>query len=524
MASGMRPNIVLILADDMGYSDIGCFGAEIRTPNLDAMAETGLRYSQMYSFARCCPSRGALLTGLYPHQSGIGHMTSDLGTPEYQGYLRDDCLTIAEVLKTAGYRTMMAGKWHVGGTYNITEQDTWQPGATGLPTPRQRGFDRFYGTLMGAGNYFYPYTLYDNEKRVDVTSNDFYYTDAISDNAVKMIEEAHELAEPFFMYVAYTAPHWPLHALPEDIERYAGRYKGGWDKLRMERHETLKAMGVLDPIWSISPRDSDAPAWNDTPDKLWEDARMAVYAAQIDRMDQGIGQIRKTLQRLGIDDNTLVIFLSDNGGCAEFLAEDGWVQSFIEPLPDGTPIRVGNRKDVMPGEADTYMSYDLPWSNASNAPFRLFKHWVHEGGISSPCVVHYPDGIKEAGVVHGSISFIDVMATCVDLAGAIYPQEYNGQSITALEGESIVPSFNNHHWRRDRPIFWEHEGNCAVRVGDWKLVRRFASDWELYNMVEDRTELNNLAAREKTRRQEMIALYNRWAAHCRVMPWNPKNW
>lgn len=522
MSSGTRPNIVLILADDLGYSDISPFGAEIRTPNLHALSEKGLRFSQMYSFGRCCPSRGALLTGLYPHQAGIGHMNRNLGPREYQGYLRDDCVTIAEVLKSAGYRTMMSGKWHVGGNYPGRDPQAWPLGQAGYPSPRQRGFDRFFGTLIGAGSYYHPHTLLDNEEWIQVTDDGFYYTDAISDKAVEMIDEAHALGDPFFMYVAYTAPHWPLHAPPEDIERYRGRYvNGGWDRLRMERHESLKSTGVLDPVWSISPRDSDAPAWDDTPDKPWEDLRMAVYAAQIDRMDQGIGKIRAALQRLGLEENTLILFLSDNGGCAEFLAEEGYVQKPERTLPDGRLVHYGNAADITPGGPTTYMSYDLPWANASNSPFRLFKHYVHEGGVSSPCIVSYPAGIPQPGVVHSTCSFIDVMATCIDLAGATYPADYNGRAITPLEGESFVPGFTNAGWQRERPVYWEHEGNRALRLGDWKLVCRFPSDWELYNMVEDRTELNDRAAREPERLKKMTTLYDEWAARCGVRPWDP---
>jgi arylsulfatase len=522
MSSGARPNIILILSDDLGYSDISPFGSEIRTPNLHTLSEKGLRYSQMYSFGRCCPSRGALLTGLYPHQSGIGHMNRNLGPREYQGYLRDDCVTIAEVLKSAGYRTMMSGKWHVGGNYMGRDTSAWPLGREGFPSPRQRGFDRFFGTLIGAGSYYHPHTLLENEEWLQVPDDGFYYTDAISDKAVEMIEEAHGLGEPFFQYVAYTAPHWPLHAPEEDIERYRGRYQnGGWDRLRMERHESLKATGVLAPVWSLSPRDSDAPAWDDAPNHEWEDLRMAVYAAQIDRMDQGIGKIRAALQRLDIEDNTLIIFLSDNGGCAEFMAEEGYVQTPTRTLPDGRLVYHGNTPGVEPGGPTSYMSYDLPWANASNAPFRLFKHYVHEGGVSSPCVVSYPAGIPAGGIVHSTCSFIDIMATCIDLAGATYPAEVDGQAITPLEGESIVPSFTDSGWQRERPVYWEHEGNRALRLGDWKLVCKFPNDWELYNLLEDRTELHDRAATEPERLKRMTKLYAEWADRCGVRPWEP---
>jgi arylsulfatase A-like enzyme len=514
----MPPNIILILADDMGFSDIGCYGSEIRTPNLDQMANKGLRYSQMYNFARCCPSRGALLTGLYPQQSGIGHMMHNYGLSEYQGYLRDDCITIAEVLKTTGYRTLMTGKWHVGGEYDALHPETWTPGKKGYPTPRQRGFDSFYGTLTGAGSYFYPHTLMENDIPINITDSDYYYTDAISDKAVKMIGDAHQEEQPFFLYMAYTAPHWPLHAQQEDIARYRGQYRrGGWESLRAHRHEELKSLGILDPIWNISPRDANAPAWEHTQNQEWEDMRMAVYAAQIDRMDQGIGRVLAKLRELDIEDNTLIMFMADNGGCAEFLAEDGWIENYVQPLPNGERVNVGNRQGIFPGAADTYMSYDLPWANASNSPFRLYKHWVHEGGISTPFIVHWPTQIKTSGIRHTPCQFIDIMATCVQISNAHYPTEYNGQVITPLEGESLVPSFENTDWQRDRPLYWEHEGNRAIRIADWKLVSKHPSNWELYNMIEDRTELHDYAQREPDRVNRLSKLYNEWATRCGVI-------
>ncbi len=515
-----RPNIILILADDMGFSDLGCYGSEIRTPNLDGLAASGQRFSQMYNYARCCPSRAALLTGLYPHQAGVGHMVYDAGWPAYQGYLNDNCVTIAEVLRTAGYRTLMSGKWHVGGQYDLKKPETWQPGSKGYPTPRQRGFDRFYGTLVGAGSYFRPHALVDNETPVDLEDDDYYYTDAISDNAAAMITEAHTADAPFFLHVTYTAPHWPLHALPEDIARYEGQYRRGWDTLRTQRHEELNGMGILDSRWAISPRDNDAPAWTDAQNKDWEDLRMAVYAAQIDRMDQGIGKIINTLRELNIEDNTLVMFLADNGGCAELLREDGGVERYnTMPAPGGKPLQVGNRVDLRPGEADTFMSYDLPWANASNAPFRLYKHWVHEGGISTPFIACWPDAIDAGSITHTPAHIIDIMATCLEISGAAYPAEYNDKPITSLAGESLLPVFYGQPWQRERPLFWEHEGNRAVRANEWKLVRKYPGTWELYNIVEDRTELNNLYDRNRPVADQLSQHYAEWATRCGVLDW-----
>ena len=352
-----QPNIILILADDLGYSDIGCYGSEIDTPNLDRLAANGARFSQMYSFARCCPSRAALLTGLHPHQAGIGHMMSDDGTRAYQGYLRDDAVTIAEVLKGAGYRTMMSGKWHVGGFLPAGEPESWRPGASEHPIPTQRGFDRFFGTLAGAGSFFHPHALVEDGEFVSDYPADFYYTDAISDKAISMIDEAHDHGAPFFLHLAYTAPHWPLHAWPQDIAKYEGAYRSGWDTLRQNRHEELNSLGILDPAWSISPRDADSYPWEAEQNTDWEDLRMATYAAMIDQMDQGIGRILAQLDALAITDDTLIIFLSDNGGCAEYLAEDGWIDAYV-PAPARRTARA-HRQSARSGSRSRRYLYEL---------------------------------------------------------------------------------------------------------------------------------------------------------------------
>ena len=419
-----RPNIVLVLADDMGFSDLGCYGSEINTPNIDALASAGVRFSQMYNCARCCPSRASLLTGVYPHQAGIGHMVGDLGSRSYQGYLPDDCVTIAEVLRTQGYHTLLSGKWHVGGTYSLQQMHRWSPGSPGHPTPLTRGFEEFYGTLEGDGNYFNPHTLMENDRFVHAQGDDYYYTHAISDHAVRMIDRYGRGEDPFFLYLAYTAPHWPLHALPDDIARYDSVYRIGWDGTRAARHESLLAAGLLEHKWGISPRDPEAPPWDDVREQEWQNMRMAVYAAQIDAMDQGIGRVLAKLRELGIEDDTLIFVLSDNGGSAEFLAENGHVQYNLYPLPDGSYPRLGNYPDRMPGPKTSYMSYGLPWANASNTPFRLYKHWVHEGGIATPCIVRWPRQVPAGCIVHEPAHFIDITATCLHAAGAHFSQEH----------------------------------------------------------------------------------------------------
>ncbi|MHC4679081.1 MAG: sulfatase-like hydrolase/transferase [Planctomycetota bacterium] len=528
-----RPNIVLIMADDMGYSDIGCYGGEINTPNLDGLAAKGVRFTQFYNTARCCPTRASLMTGLYQHQAGVGHMMSDKGYDAYRGDLNNRCVTIAEVLKLAGYSTYMSGKWHV--TRYI------QPDGPKHNWPRQRGFDRFFGTIHGAGSFYDPNSLTRDNTQI-VPDEGFYYTNAISDNAVKFIAEHKSQSgdAPFFMYVPYTAPHWPMHALPQDIARYKGRYDEGWDALRAERHKRMIKMGLVKKRWKLTPRDEAAPAWADAKDKEWFARRMEVYAAMVDCLDQGVGRIVAQLKKTGDFENTLIFFLADNGGCAEEYGSRGAVkpdpskpvvlklmgenelQTRMQPTHtrDGRPVRTGY--GVMPGAADTYIAYGKPWANASNTPFRRYKHWVHEGGISTPLIAHWPAQIRSRGKLrHQPGHLIDIMATCVDVAGAEYPSEYKGNKITPMEGKSLVPAFGNKPIER-QAIYWEHEGNRAVRQGKWKLVSRHPGEWELYDLEADRTELDNLAEKYPARVQQLNTLYESWAARCGVQPWPVK--
>lgn len=516
-----RPNIILILVDDMGYADLGCFGSEIQTPHLDRMAANGIRFTAMYNAARCCPTRAALLTGLYPHQAGIGHMIGNLGTPAYQGFLGNDCVTVAEVLQAGGYRTLMSGKWHVGGDFEPREADLWTPGDLTHPTPLQRGFDRFFGTLDGAGSFFNPHYLMQDGKRVYPESSEFYMTDAISTQAVSMIEESVAAEQPFFLYLAYTAPHWPLHARPDDIAKYEGVYRQGWDATRTARHEEMLGMGLLDKQWKISPRDAQAPPWEQAQHREWQDLCMAVYAAQVDRMDQGVGQVLQSLRELEIEENTLVVFFSDNGGCAEFLEEDGWARFYPTETLDGGRVQLGNLPNLSPGGAETFMSYGLPWANVSNAPFRLYKRWVHEGGISTPMIVQWPSVIKESAIEHTPCHIIDILPTFLEIAGVDYPTEYGHHAIQPLVGESLLPLLKQKDstWQREQPIFWEHQGSCAVRWGEWKLVREFGKDWELYNMNTDRTELHDLSQVNRPVVAQLRKRYDEWAQECGVQDW-----
>jgi arylsulfatase A-like enzyme len=510
-----KPNVILILADDMGFSDIGCYGSEIRTPNLDRLGRKGVRFSQGYNTARCCPSRAALLTGLYPHQAGVGNMVANWGRPAYQGYLRTDCVTIAEVLRDAGYRTWMTGKWHVGGNQVPNDPSTWHPGAPNQPSPLDRGFDRFFGTLGGAGSYFRPPILMDQGKFITTPQEGFYYTQAIGDRACAMIRESVADKKPFFGYVAFTAPHWPLHALPEDIERYRDRYRAGWDVLRAERYEALKKLGLISSKWPLSPRDPRSPAWNslDANRRNWETMRMAVYAAMIDRLDQNVGRILECLEATGQRENTVIIFLADNGACEEHLKEDGSnIKRYDLPMTNGQHPKLGNIPDLTPGAERTFMSYGVSWANASNTPFRQFKKWVHEGGIATPIIMNHPSWLKFAGsIVHDPCHNIDLMPTILEIAGAKHPETYHGQRMTSLAGQSLVPVVTGRVSTAKRPLFWEHMGNRAVRVGALKLVADNAGPWELYDLEADRTELNDLVQKFPASVTDLDERYQDWA-------------
>ena len=514
-----KPNIVLILNDDMGYSDIGCYGGEVETPNLDRLAANGLRFSQFYNTARCSPSRASLLTGLHPHQTGIGVLTYSFGPEGYAGNLNDQCVTIPEALKTNGYRNYMSGKWHVAG--NLTEPTaSW---------PLQRGFDEFFGTIIGAGSFYDPNTLTRGNENIEHEAQhdkSFFYTDAISDQAADYIRQHAQQHpdQPFFEYVAYTAPHWPLHAHDEDIARYKGRFDAGWDALREARLQRLVDAGILDKAWALTERDPTQPAWTQAEHKEWLLRCMEVYAAQIDRMDQGIGRILDALEETGQLDNTLVIFMSDNGACAEDIPVGVPVEELVNNLMiarshtrDGAEVRFGNKPDIMPGPEDTYQSYGTAWANLSNTPFRLYKHWIHEGGISTPLIFHWPQGIGEKGGVRHTPGYLpDIMATILDISATAYPQQRDGKAVPPLEGQALTAVFNGDIAER-APMFWEHEGNAAVRIGDWKLVRKYPDPWELYDMASDRTETRDLAAQYPERVADMRARYDDWAARCGVI-------
>ena len=470
-----RPNIVLIMADDMGFSDIGCYGGEIDTPNLNRLAKEGVRFRQFYNNAKCTTTRASLVTGLYPRPKG--------------GLLKQDMVTIGEVLGAAGYQTSLSGKWHLGNSKTTH--------------PFQRGFDRYYGLLDGCCNFFDPVQpdpafkggkvrkFGHDDQNVTEFPEDYYTTDAFTDHAVESIKQSAKAGKPFFVHVCYTAPHYPLHAKPKDIAKYRGKYMMGWEELRRQRHERQLAMGLLDPRWQLSDTDSQSYDWESS-DKDWEDLRMAVYAAMVDSMDQNIGRILQTLDENDLTKNTLIMFLSDNGGCSE---EPG-----------------GRNTDSIPGTKEFYTAVGPAWGWAQNTPFRRYKSWVHEGGISTPFIARWPAVIKPDTMTDQVGHLVDLMATCVDVGDAEYPQTYDGREIVPLEGISLAPVLHGQTRDGHESLYWEWSGNRAVRQGKWKLVwDKLVKKWELYDVTADRTELNDLASTHPERAEAMAKDWFAWA-------------
>ena len=457
-----RPNVVLIMVDDLGWSDFGCYGSEIQTPNIDRLAAEGLRFTQFYNTAKCENSRICLLSGLWAHEAQMRAL--------------QNCMTLAEAMRAAGYTTLMTGKWHLD------------------RTPVDRGFDRYFGHLSGATNYFTGDNSFRlDDKPFDVPKSDFYTTDANTDYAIDFLNQAksERKDKPFFLYIAYNAPHYPLQAWPEDIAKYRGKYSAGWDKLRQERYARQLEMKLIDPRWQLAPRDKSVAAWETLSDaeREKEDLTMAVFAAMVDRVDQNIGRLMAKLRALGEADNTIVFLLSDNGGC---------------------PFQRTKTHNIPPGPADSYWTYHTAWAQVSNTPFRLYKQNQHEGGIASPLIVHWPRGIKNAGTITDQPGhLVDMMPTLLELAGGDYPDSFNNVSLKPLRGSSLVPVLSG--GRRDPPkeIFQQFGSQRGLRMGKWKLVAAAGGQWELYDMEADRTELNNLAA---TMPDRVSMMAKRWEA------------
>lgn len=483
-----RTNILVIMADDMGFSDIASYGGEIPTPHLDRLAQEGVRFTQFYNMARCGPTRASLLTGLYPHQAGKGQWDNHTASrpPAYQGFHRN-AVTIAEVLREAGYNTYMSGKWHLG-----ERPEEW---------PVERGFMRHWGLIGGAASFFHPTTPDRPEAQPNVMALDdqewevpegFYMTDATTDFVVKFLDEQSSSQAPFFLYVAYTAPHWPLHAWPEDIARHKGNYEMGWDALREQRFARLQQLGIFGQEARLAPRDKRVLAWDQAPAAMREKwtTEMEIYAAMIEVMDNGIGRILAKLEEMGAAEKTLVVFLSDNGGCHT------------------TPHDPNNGP---PGSAGSFPSYGFPGANVSNTPFRFFKQWSHEGGIATPLIARLPGRTTPGRIERRVGHVIDLMPTALALAGARHPPEYRGLKTVPLEGVSLLPLLENHRSVPERTLFWEHTGHRGVRHGDWKLVAQKNTPWELYNLAEDRCELDNLIAQHPGRVRALETLWEDWA-------------
>jgi len=473
-----RPNIVLIMCDDMGFSDIGCYGGEVRTPTLDRLAAEGMRFTQFYNNAKCTTTRASVVTGLYPRR--------DKG-----GLLRRNMVTLGEAMRAAGYRTILSGKWHLG-----HGDDTH---------PFKRGFDAYYGLLDGCCNFFNPAQpdpkykggrvryFGRNDQRITEFPKDFYTTDAFTDHAIAQMKDAAASKQPFLLHLCYTAPHYPLHAKPEDIAKYRGKYRMGWEELRRRRYQRQIDMGLLDPkTWKLSGRDSRAYDW-DKAHHEFEDHRMAVYAAMIDSMDQNIGRLMAALKEAGAADNTLVLFLSDNGGCSE------------EPGGRDPSKRV-------PGPGSDYVAVGPAWGWAQNAPFRRYKSWVHEGGITTPLIAWWPGRVPPKTWCREPAHIIDFMPTFLELAGAKYPKTFNGHDSLPVEGKSTVSLLNGASREPHRRLFWEWAGNRAVREGDWKLVwDKGVKKWELYDLSKDRTETFDLAEKHPDRVEASSSAWFAWA-------------
>ena len=479
-----RPNFILIMVDDMGYSDLGCYGGEVKTPNIDKLAKNGLRFTQFYNTAKCHTTRAELLTGNYAYSIGDNHM--------------EHGATFAEVLRPIGYRTLISGKWHQ------------------VPLPTTRGFDRYYGLADGCSNFFNPGVqarpgeglpgrkrsslrrwAIEDKVIMGYTSPDkkFYHTDAFTDYAIDRLDEYKDEDKPFILYLPYTAPHYPLHAWPEDIAKYRGKYKIGWDEIRNQRFKRMNEMGIIGPNHKLTPRASKA--WDDLPEKQKdaEDLKMAVYAAMIDRVDQNLGHLFAKVKELGEWDNTLIMFLTDNGACPE--------------QPNTTP-------DIPPGPVESYRTVSVGWANASNTPYRKFKSTDYEGGIRTPFIAHWP-GVIKPGMANQVGHIIDVSATLRDITGAKYPKKVSGNKTKAPTGKSLLPIFKGEEREPHEEIFWRFNRANAVRQGDLKVVR-VGKTWELYDLKADPTETKNLAKERPKKTSELSKMWEDWNEECKKRP------
>ncbi|MEP6673683.1 MAG: arylsulfatase [Ferruginibacter sp.] len=528
----VRPNIVLIMADDMGYSDLGCYGGEIKTPNLDYLAANGLRFSQFYNTSRCCPTRASLLTGLYNHEAGIGDMTTDQHVSSYSGHLLESTVTLAEVLKEAGYHTAMAGKWHVSNTTvqpDAAAQLKWLNHQEEHPLfspveqyPTNRGFEKFYGTLWGVVDYYDPFSLVYGTTAVKEVPKNYYHTDAINDSAASFIRQFSKEDKPFFVYVAENAPHWPIQAPEETIEKYKDVYKVGWDAIREQRYKKMIAQKMINPnTKKLSARQNEKLTWADNPNKEYDARAMAVHAAMIDKLDQGVGRIIKALKETGKFDNTIILFLSDNGASPEMCANFG--PGFDRPgeTRAGEKIIYPKDKKTMPGPQTVYGSIGPEWANVCNTPFRYWKIESYEGGVHTPMIVHWPAGLltKKGSITDQPGHVMDFMATFIELAKGSYPKTYHNNNITPIDGISLLPILQGQQRGGHDIYFNEHSNGRYARQGDWKIVAtRADSSWQLFNIKKDGSETENLAAKFPAKVKELDSLWHLWAFKNKVLP------
>ena len=505
-----KPNIIIILADDMGYSDPGCFGGEINTPNIDALANNGMRFTRFYNCSRSCPSRASLMTGLYAQQVGINGMGVSLN---------NKCVTIPEALKPAGYNTGMTGKWHLSLTKAQPDKENqlkwlahqvdygdFAPLAT---YPCNRGFDEHYGIIWGVADYFDPFSLVHNETPIKTVPPDFYMTDYVTEKTIDLIDTFSKRDAPYFLYVAYTAPHWPVQAKPVDIAKYKGKYDGGWDALRISRYNRMTEMGLIDPASvPLSHNESNRP-WVNEPRKSWESANMEVHAAMVDCMDQGIGKIIAKLKETGQYENTIIFFMTDNGASPERYLDAGFDRPSM--TRSGQPILQPGAYPA-PGPETSASSIGEAWAGALNTPFRYWKSESFHGGTATPMIVQWPAGLKarQGSITSQVVHIMDLMPTCLELAGATYPATYKGNAIIPLESHSIKPILDGRTRAQDT-IYWEHEGGRAVRAGDWRLVSLKNADWQLFNMATDLSETKNAAKEYPGKVNELKKRWNAWA-------------
>lgn len=506
-----RPNIVIILADDLGYSDIGCYGGEIQTPNIDKLAKKGVRFTSFYNCARCCPTRASLLTGQYAQQVGLAKNGNNL---------HRNAATIAEVLKEAGYHTGMSGKWHLSETIALPKQEEqllWlshrKNDSIFAPIetyPCNRGFEEHWGVIWGVVNYFDPFSLVHNEKSIKEVSKDFYMTDFITKKSIDLIDQFSKDDRPFFLYIAQTAPHWPLHARKEDIAKYEGKYDEGWDLLREKRYRKAIKLGLIDKKNAPLARNESGKLWADCPNKGYEAKHMEAHAAMVDRMDQGIGKIIAKLKSTGKYENTIIFFLADNGASSE----RGYLPGFDRPgqTRTGEEIVFTHQKLTRPGSEKTWGYLGDGWAGAVNSPFRYWKVQSFEGGICTPLIIHWPKKLKgkENTLNQGMGHVMDILPTCIEIAQTNYPAQINGLATQKLTGKSLLPLLFHGAVSTNDTLFWEHEGGRAARLHNWKIAALKNREWELFNLAEDRTETRNLASKYPEKVKQLNDLWEIW--------------